>query len=270
MSAGSWAIRAAAVGTAVAFGTAAAFGTAVAAQDSLAKAPDLSAEQRAIIDAGRQVVHEERVVASPWPRVTVIQFIDASPREAIAVFADYALHSAYLPGVKKSVISRRISPRVTEVDYVLEVPIFPDEDYTVRDSLSSSDDGASYRVDWVKVRARSTKEIVGTARFEPYRNGATAADGALITYVNLVRPGQRLAGPLKGRALKQVRETVTALARQIEAERKDEPGLLATQMADLATALAAQAAPPPMREEVSVAVTESRRPAARSGAPLPE
>ncbi len=224
-----------------------AFATANGMQPAVAQPSELTALERATIDAGRQLVREERVPDSPWPRVTVIQFIDASPREAVAVFADYALHSAYVPGVKKSVISRRISPRVTEVDYVLEVPIFPDEDYTVRDSLSSSDDGASYRLDWVMVRARSTKEIVGSARFEPYRNGATAADGALITYVNLVRPGQRLAGPLKGRALKQVRETVTALARQIEAERKHEPGLLAAQMAALASALAPPPAPPSMR-----------------------
>jgi hypothetical protein len=129
-------------------------------------------------------------------------------------------------------------PRVTEVDYVLEVPIFADEDYTVRDSISLGVTDGSYRVDWVKVRARSTKEIVGSVTFEPYRTGDSARTGTLITYENLVSPGQLLAGPLKGRALKQVRETVSALVKQIGDERANQPDLLATQVAALDSALA--------------------------------
>jgi hypothetical protein len=135
------------------------------------------------------------------------------------------------------VISRKIGPTVTEVDYVLEVPLYADEDYTVRDSLSTDDGGASYRVDWVKVRARSTKEIVGSARFEPYRNTRTGRDGTLITYVNLVAPGQFLAGPFKRRALGQVRETVAALVKQIDAERAGDRALLESQVAALIAAL---------------------------------
>jgi hypothetical protein len=194
--------------------------------------------ERAAIDAGRQAVREERVRTSAWPRVTIFQLVDATPREAAAIFTDYARHSTYLPGLKKSAIARRLSPRVTEVDYVLEVPIFADEDYTVRDSISLGVTDGSYRVDWVKVRARSTKEIVGSVTFEPYRTGDSARTGTLITYENLVSPGQLLAGPLKGRALKQVRETVSALVKQIGDERANQPDLLATQVAALDSALA--------------------------------
>lgn len=201
-------------------------------------AENLTPSERATIDSGRQVVREEAVRESAWPRVTVRQFIDARPDEATAVFADYGRHASYFPGLRKSVVSRRISARVTEVDYVLEVPLYPDEDYTVRDSLSTLRDGSGYRVDWVKVRARSTREIVGSAVFEPYRNARTGREGTLVTYVNLVTPGQYLAGPFKRRALKQVRETVVALAREVERERATEPALLAAQLAALAAALA--------------------------------
>jgi hypothetical protein len=198
---------------------------------------ELTAADRLTIDSGRQVVREEKVRNSAWPRVSVHQFIDATPEEAAAVFTDYARHSTYIPGLKKSAISRRVAPRVMEVDYLLFVPFYADEDYTVRDSLSTSDGGTSYRVDWTMVRARSTKAIVGSARFEPYRNERTGKDGTLITYVNLVAPGQFLAGPFRSRALKQVRETVTALVKQIEAERTGDRDLLSSQIAVLVAAL---------------------------------
>jgi hypothetical protein len=224
---------------------AAAVATSLPVEGPLAQASALTEAERGAIDGGRQVVREQNVRSSAWPRVTVYRFIDASPEEAAAVFVDYAAHASYFPGISKSVISRRVSPRVTEVDYVLEVPVFADEDYTVRDSVSTYDGGASYRVDWVKVRARSTKEIVGSARFEPYRNTHTNASGTLVTYDNLVAPGQMLAGPYKGRALKQVRETVTALGRRVEAQRRDAPGALSAQVEALIAALSVEPSVPP-------------------------
>ena len=204
----------------------------------------LTATDRTVLESGQQIVREERVPDSPWPRVTVLQLVDASPQEAAAVFIDYDSHSSFLPGVKKSAVSRRVSPRVAEVDYVLYVPLFPDEHYTVRDSLSRPAGGGGYRVEWSKVRARSTKTIVGSVQLDPYRNARTGLDVTLVTYVNLVVPGQRLAGPLKGRALKQVRETVVALGKQIELVRAHQPELLAAQVAALAEALSIHAPPP--------------------------
>lgn len=207
----------------------------MAMQTPTQRAPELTVGDRLRIDSGRQVVHEQSVAHSPWPRVTVRQYIGSTPEEAAAVFTDYARHSTFMPGIRKSVVSPSNSPRVVTVDYLLAVPIFRDEDYTVRDSLSV--DGASYQVDWTRVRARSTKEIVGSARFEPYHNARTGRDGTLITYVNLVVPGQMLAGPLKGRALGQVRTTVTALANKIEAAVHGDRALLAAQITMLAAAM---------------------------------
>ena len=210
---------------------------------------DTSRAELAVLEAGRQVVRNTAVAGSAWPRVTIHQFIATSPAEAAATFADYARHSTYLPGIKRSAISHRVSVAVAEVDYVLEVPVFPDESYTVRDSISSDSSG-SYRVDWRMVRARSTKAIVGSALFRPHRNSRSGIDGTLLTYDNLVIPGQALAGPLKGRALKQVRETVVALVGAIERARRADPELVAAQARALRDALAAgnpraPDAPPP-------------------------
>ena len=189
--------------------------------------PDSS--ERVKLDAAAQLVREERVAGSAWPRVTIRQFVAAAPLEAAAVFADYPRHATYLPGVRSASISKQVNGAVAEVDYLLDVPLFPDEAYTVRDSISVTDNGAGYCVDWVMVRARSTRAIRGSARFQPYRNSRSGVDGTLITYENLVTPGQAFAGPLKGRALAQVRQTVTSLVAEIERVRRDQPALLASQ-----------------------------------------
>ena len=204
---------------------------------------DLSIAERRAIDSGVAVMRQEVVASSAWPKVTVYKFADATPLETAAVFADYERHSTYISGLTKSV-ARTISPRVSEVDYVLEVPLYRDEDYTVRDSVSADSARTRYRVDWTMVRARSTKQIVGHARFEPYRNARLGKDGTLITYVNLVSPGQALAGLFKGRAIGQVRETAAAIAKQVEEERAGDRGLLASQVAALVAALAATNSPP--------------------------
>ena len=212
-------------------------------QPPAVSAAALTAADRAVLESGRQIVREERVPDSPWPRVTVLQVVNASPAEAAAVFTDYDAHSSFLPGVKKSVVSQRVSPLVAAVDYVLYVPLFADEHYTVRDSLSRGAGGLGYRVDWSRVRARSTKAIVGHVEFAPFRSERTGHDVTLVTYVNLVVPGQRLAGPLKGRALKQVRETVVALGKQIELVRASHPELLAERVAAVATVLGRETPP---------------------------
>ena len=194
-------------------------------------AQELGPGERAAIDSGRQVVIAEKVKGSSWPRLTVYQFIAGSPEEVAAVFFDYERHASFLPNVRRSRISRVLDSATAEVDYTLRVPIVSDESYTVRDRLTSSviDSGTdvrSYRVEWTLVRATSTKAADGEARFEPYR------DGTLLTYRNLVVPGSRLAGLgfIRGRAQRDVRATVRAIAAQVVKERTHDRALLDEQV----------------------------------------
>ena len=150
-------------------------------------ADELTAEQRRTIEEGRVVFVTLDVATSAWPRACVYQRIDASPEEAAAVFTNYERQLAYIPNLKEATISRVIDPLTVEVDYTLDLPIVADEHYTVRDQLSTSPDGASYRIDWLLLRATSTKATEGSVRFEPHGHGA------LMAYCNLVTPGGRLA-----------------------------------------------------------------------------
>jgi hypothetical protein len=186
---------------------------------------------------GAQQVSREQRPESPWPAVTIVTFVRATPEEAAAVFTDYESHATYLPSTKRSRISRVHSPADVEVDYVVSIPIVSDEEYTVRDRLSRAD--AGYRVDWTLVRASSTKETVGHARFTPAVDSKTGEAGTRFEYHNFVTPGSRMAsiGFIRNRALREMEETAAALAARIEQERK-KPDAIRARLSALSAALA--------------------------------
>ena len=205
---------------------------------------EMTAEQKRVFDGGGQVFVARDVAGSPWPAVVVYQRIDATPEVAAAVFIDYEQHRTYIPGVRQARVSRVVDPATVEVDYVLDVPMFADERYTVRNHVTAYEGGDSYRVEWVLVRASSTKGTTGQVRFEPHpdggRGGPGAGPGTVMAYSNFVTPGSGLArvGFVKARAMRQMRETASTIVRRVEAERATEPALLSRQLDALRAALA--------------------------------
>ena len=155
--------------------------------------------------------------------MTIYVYSDAPPEDAAALFLDYEHHVAYIPALLRAKISRIVDKATTEVDYTVSVPVFPDEDYTVRNHISHP--GTDYRVDWTLVRASSTRATVGHALFQPYVNRRTQRSGTLLEYYNFVTPGSKLAGLpfVRSRSLSQIRETAGAIAHQAELERGRDP-----------------------------------------------
>ena len=82
----------------------------------------LNAADRARLDSGKVGLHQEPILGGAWPRVTVRIVLPAAPEEAAAVLFDYERHVEFIPGIRKSFVSRRISRAVADVDYVLAVP----------------------------------------------------------------------------------------------------------------------------------------------------
>jgi hypothetical protein len=177
---------------------------------------ELNPDQQAKVRAGEQVCLTEPVAGKPWPRLRIYRTVRATPEEVAAVFVNYDFAHEYVPNVLKSTISNRVSPCTVDVDYALDVPILPDEFYTTRNILTAPAPG-SFRVDWKLLRAVQTKDSVGCLRIEPY------ADQALICYQNLVTPGSSMAGLLKGTAVKQMNQTVAAIAARVEKQRTANP-----------------------------------------------
>ncbi len=183
----------------------------------------------------QEIVREQRP-GSPWPAVTIVTYVDATPEEAAAVFVDYARHIEFIPSTKLSRVSRVHSATDVEVDYIVALPIVSDEEYTVRDRLSR--DSAGFRVDWTLVRASSTKGTVGHARFTPGVNPKTGKPATRFEYHNFVTPGSRIAGMgfIRNRALNEMEQTAAAFARRFESERRN-PGAMQARISSLRAAL---------------------------------
>lgn len=177
--------------------------------------------------AGAQDIVREQRAGSPWPAITIVTYVDATPEEAAAIFTDYTRHVEFIPSTKRSSISRVHSPADVEVDYVLAVPVVSDEAYTVRDRLSR--DSAGFRVDWTLVRASSTKATVGHARFTSATDPKTGRPATRFEYHNFVTPGSRMAkiGFIRKRALKEMELTAAAFARRFESEKKNSAAMQA-------------------------------------------
>lgn len=193
--------------------------------------------------AGAQDIVREQRTGSPWPAVTIVTYVDATPEEAAAIFIDYARHMEFIPSTRLSRISRVHSPADVEVDYVVALPIVSDEEYTVRDRLSR--DGSGYRVDWTLVRASSTRSTVGHARFTPATHPETGKPATRFEYHNFVTPGSRIAGLgfIRNRALKEMEQTAAAFAKRFEAERRNSAAMQA-RIASLHAALGSHGVPP--------------------------
>jgi hypothetical protein len=197
---------------------------------------ELNASQQGSMKAGDQVVVIESVEGQAWPRVKVYRAINADPEQVAAIFFDFEEAKSFVPNVFKSEISNRVSSCVMEVDYALDVPIFPDEFYTVRNSLRAIDEN-SYRFDWKLLRAVMTKDSVGNFRVEPWEGKS------LVCYQNMVTPSSNIAVLLRARAIEQMKETTKALAAHVEKETATNPARLKKQVATLRAALRQQPSP---------------------------
>ncbi|MCG8418627.1 MAG: SRPBCC family protein [Proteobacteria bacterium] len=178
----------------------------------------LTDKQKRKLKKDGTVVWYVAVADKPWPKSYVYSTIDGvSAEEAMAVFMDFNRHQEFMPDVNDSKVSNHDSARTWEVEYELHVPILRDERYTVRNRLSTYDNGAAYKMSWTKIKAYSTKDIVGNIRFESH------GSGTLLAYYNYVVPGRAFSGWVEGRAKKGAVTVVKALGKEARRIKTKDP-----------------------------------------------
>lgn len=184
---------------------------------SAAVIDQISTADRVQLAAGVVIVKMRDMPGSSWPAVSVYQIVNTTPEVAMADFTDYNLQASYLReccGVLvSSVLDSAVGGdrRVQRVLYELEVPIFANERYELREEMSKEED--TYRVVWGKVSAGGHSEgIFGRAVFEPY------GDKTLFHCYNFTRITTTGAGLFAGESVKRAQKTVTAMARHMERE----------------------------------------------------
>ena len=191
----------------------------------------LTPHQQGVLNSGKQVLIEEEVPGSPWPKLTIYQQVKATSADVAAVFWNSELDTKYLPNCKSARIQARPSPNIHEAEFTLRMPLFlPDELYVSRIMIKSPQPEC-YEITWKVLESRYSKQCNGVIRIEPRR------DQALFSYQNFVNPRSNFAGLLRWSAQASIVDSVKALVRQVETEKKKSPELLATQLQAVELAL---------------------------------
>jgi hypothetical protein len=203
--------------------------------------PLLTPEQRTAVEQGKTVQILEPVETSPWPRSVVFQFIRATPIECAAVLSDYALQSSYIPRMRSSRIVARHGVNETDVEYVIDIPVFADEKSVSRQRVRST--GSGYTIEWHTVVSDSQAPgsiTTGAATFIDMTGGRPEQSGTLMVHDQMVVPSSVFAKIpyVRNKGIESSQAAALAIAHQVEQERKHKPELLARQMAHLRAALA--------------------------------
>ena len=201
----------------------------------------LTSSDTAEIGRGRVVMLQRDVEGTPWPRVRLYRFIDATPEQSVAMLADYAHRRTYLADLKEARIERQLDSGRIEVffRYASNVPLVPDVSYTLLDRLQHHQDG-SYSIGWSLRSGKKVRRIEGNARFSRWTNPVNGRVGTLLTYDNFVVPDFRFAsvGVVRRKAIDAMRDAVEAIAVEVERELARDAPLLERQVAALRVALA--------------------------------
>ena len=191
---------------------------------------NLSVQQLEEIRRGQQLVLSEEVPGNAWPKVTVYQWSSAAPEEMAAVFFDYESARTFVPNVLKSAVSKRYSSCEMDVDYTLQIPVLPNEEYRARNTLRQVP-GGGYSIRWKLLVARHTKASVGEFLVRP------SGGGSIARYEALTTPTSAIAGLLRGRAVAQMKAALAAICREVERQRQVAPEELSQRVHRLRQAL---------------------------------
>jgi hypothetical protein len=207
-----------------------AFAALTASQDF----PELPSGGLERVERGEAVQVLTAVEGKAWPRSTVYQFIDATPEQAAAVLADYALQSSYIPRLKTSRVLKRDGAN-TDVEYVVSIPVYADERSVSRQRVVAK--GEEYRVEWFTVvdSLKKGTVTVGSATFRVMTNRRTGKTGTLMIHDQTVQPASMFARvPLvRNKAIEASRDAAAAIRKQVERERTSDLPRMEAQLRSL-------------------------------------
>ena len=183
------------------------------------------------VERGEAVQVLTDVAGKQWPRSTVYQFIDATPEQAAAVLSDYELQSKYIPRLNTSRVLKQQGSS-TDVEYVVSIPIYPDERSVSRQRVVTS--GDEYRVEWFTVvdSTRKGSVTIGSATFRPMVNKLTGKTGTLLIHDQTVEPASMFARVpmVRNKAIEASRDAASAIRQQVERERSSDVTKLEAQL----------------------------------------
>ncbi len=200
----------------------------------------LTAADLAQLKTGQIVFKADYVRNENLAEVFVYKIVKGvSPAETTAVLADYNRHKNYFNNgrLKKSEISKVISPLEVEVAYNLSLFLWMSEDYTVWNKMTVTGEGAArtFQVDRRLIKSNRVVAIDGVALIEPFGEADT-----LVKYYGYIDPG---VGVEKAEAIENVKAVVNQLVAQVEKEKATDTDLLKNQVEKLEASISSSQKP---------------------------
>lgn len=169
---------------------------------------ELSAQDRAKLENGQNVLITRDVEGAVWPDVRIYRKVKATPQGVTELFLDYENAGSYIDNLDTAVIENRPAANTKDVRYTVRLPVLFTISYLVRNRYEKTPKG--YTVHWNLLESVFAKSAKGSLRVEPH------GDQAVICYANHVEPATRLVAGLRGQALKEAARTVDAIVKEAE------------------------------------------------------
>lgn len=169
---------------------------------------ELSAEDRAQLEKGGNVLKTREIDGATWPEVRIYRKVKATPQGVTDLFLDYENADSFIENLDSAVVEHKPDANTKDVRYTVRLPVLFSISYLVRNRYEKTPDG--YTVHWNLLESVFAKSAKGSLRVEPH------GDTAVICYANHVEPATKLVAGLRGQALKEASRTVDAIVKEAE------------------------------------------------------
>lgn len=170
--------------------------------------PGLTPQEVQLLAKGEWLVEQSKNSEGPWPILTILGFIAATPLEAVAIYYALDHQKNYIPNMVESTPFKYISATEVYTRHRIKLPWPLDESHYVNGSkLSKIDD--KFQVEWYLVENDSAEKVQGKSYFLPYNQGT------LLIYHSNIVPKSIFAGILKKIMVNDVKKSLEAIRAEI-------------------------------------------------------
>jgi hypothetical protein len=183
------------------------------------QALELDPQEIEQLGRGEMIVKREIINGEAWPKIKVYTTLDATPEEAMAIFAAFDYQKSYVPNILVSEVVAQPSATTVHTKYEMHMPWpLSNSKYIHGTHLTKQDN--SYRINWFLVESNVADGIAGFADFGPYQNKT------LLTYESHITPKSFLARVFVNSMVDDVRTSVSAIKKTIENESRERTDVL--------------------------------------------
>ena len=169
---------------------------------------ELSAQDRAKLETGGNVLIAIDKPGATWPEVRIYRKVEATPQGVTDLFLDYENADSFIHNLKSAVVENEPDGNTKDVRYTVKLPVLFTISYLVRNRYEKTPEG--YTVHWNLLESLFAKSAIGKLRVEPH------GETSVICYANHVEPATKLVAGLRNQALKEASNTVDAIVKEAE------------------------------------------------------